>query len=372
MRQNHKIMKYSFLLFFVLVLYSCNKEKDSNDNQTGIASFIFSPGGAESQVSYYSFSESRQILEKKAVLYQVRESVKIGDEIKLGMQTFGNPVGNFEIRLLINNRHIRTVKLEDTNNKTLYLTHKVTLEDLNTADDESEGSTTIDNYHGELKFKFTKPLYTTDENIEFYFYTPANQKYTLSSFDGSLLDYKDTNPINAKPGGRGTKKFTVTELTTNHIYPYETKVVESGSLYDVFTHMRKEFITNSIGTFHTVYGEEYDRWVPPLISNSRTGSFNGYRWLRTLNVNTLEGLYGQYEYYFTDNLMDSITVNHGNLVYDPYLSTHKVYNDVNAVFGPEATKSNQQRDSYTIEVNGYSIDIYVHDGNVFSKIKRIL
>src|SRR5690606_22145828 len=269
-------MKYNYLLLIALILYSCSKEKDPSHNQTGIATFVFSPGGAESQVSYYSFDESRQMLETKAALYQVREAVKIGDEIKLGMQTFGNPIGNFEIRLLINNRYIRTVKLDNTNDKTLYLTHKVTLEDLNTAGDEDGGSTTIDYYYGELKFKFTKPLYTTDENIEFYFYTPANQKYTLNSFDGSLLNYKDTDLIKAKPGSKGTKKFTVTESTTNQIYPYETGIIESGSLYNIFTHMRKEFIANSIGTFHILHNKENDRWIPSLISNSMTGNLNGY------------------------------------------------------------------------------------------------
>src|SRR5690606_41899806 len=77
-----------------------------------------------------------------------------------------------------------------------------------------------------------------------------------------------------------------------------------------------------------------------LFRSSTTGSFTGYRWLRTLNLNTIEGLHGQYEYYFTDNLMDSITVNHGNLVYDPYLSTHKVFNDVNAVLDRKSTRLN--------------------------------
>src|SRR5690606_39215477 len=107
------------LLF--LLLLACSKKDSPNENQTGIATFIFSPGGAESQVSYYSFEEGRQILETKHALYQIRESVKIGDEIKLGMQTFSNPVGNFEIRLMINNRIIKTVKWNGSGDKTLYL-----------------------------------------------------------------------------------------------------------------------------------------------------------------------------------------------------------------------------------------------------------
>lgn len=110
-----------------LSILGCSKAEDPSNNQTGLATYIFSPGGAETQVSYYSFEESRQILETKSALYQVRETVKIGDQIKLGMQTFGNPVGNFRIQLNINNKTIK----ESTGDETIYLTHTVSASDLN-------------------------------------------------------------------------------------------------------------------------------------------------------------------------------------------------------------------------------------------------
>lgn len=110
-----------------LAMLGCNKKETPSQNQTGLATYIFSPGGAETQVSYYSFEEAGQVLETKSTFYQVRETVKIGDQIKLGMQTFGNPVGNFRIQLNINNKTIKEISGDGT----IYLTHTVSASDLN-------------------------------------------------------------------------------------------------------------------------------------------------------------------------------------------------------------------------------------------------
>lgn len=358
------------LLF--LLLLACSKKDSPNENQTGLATFIFSPGGAESQVSYYSFEEGRQILETKHALYQIRESVKIGDEIKLGMQTFSNPVGNFEIRLMINNRIIKTVKWNGSGDKTLYLTHRVTANDLNSTEGSEGGQSTLNPYYGELRFKFSKPLYKPGEDLEFYFYSPTNKSYVLKSFDGSIIDTKEKHHFQIKTAETGPKTFIVTETGANKEFHYTTTVAGPGLISPIFNDIRKDHVANSIGTFHANNGIKTDKWVPPLISNSVPETIPGYNWVKTLGLNTIDGFFGQYEYFFSDSSLDSIIVNHGNLIFDSELNTYEVYKDIQAAFGEVAERSESDGEGFDVEVDGFIIKIFVDNSQVYSKIKKIL
>lgn len=109
----------------------CSKSEDKPDNsgKTLSATYTFSPGASSAYGGYYDNVRKEEIgFDNLNSLKNFTDVVRVGDNIKLYMNTVKQPVGNFSIRLTIGGKLVQEVTAKD-GERNIQLLHKVSDKD---------------------------------------------------------------------------------------------------------------------------------------------------------------------------------------------------------------------------------------------------
>ena len=124
-------MKKTLLLLSVVFALGCSKseEKPDNSGKTLSATYTFSPGASSAYGGYYDNVRKQEIgFDNLNSLKNFTDVVRVGDNIKLYMNTVKQPVGNFSIRLTIGGKLVQEVTAKN-GDRNIQLLHKVSDKD---------------------------------------------------------------------------------------------------------------------------------------------------------------------------------------------------------------------------------------------------
>lgn len=92
-----------------ITLFSCKKDKETEDASLKTITYTFAPNGTNAQIIYLSNQQGKTINAGfQSALFSVNDQVKPGDKIKLQMSTNSTITRSFEIRVTHNNKSIIT------------------------------------------------------------------------------------------------------------------------------------------------------------------------------------------------------------------------------------------------------------------------
>ena len=124
-------MKKMLLFLTLAITLGCSKSEDKPDNsgKTLSATYTFFPGASSAYGGYYDNVRKEEIgFDNLNSLKNFTDVVRVGDNIKLYMNTVKQPVGNFSIRLTIGGKLVQEVTAKD-GERNIQLLHKVSDKD---------------------------------------------------------------------------------------------------------------------------------------------------------------------------------------------------------------------------------------------------
>lgn len=183
--------------------------------------------------------------------------------------------------------------------------------------------------------------------IKTQLYLNGKQVFNVND-SGSNVEYRMENFLNGK-----------NEIEAQVIYKDGTKDVKTISFY--------AFEKNSVNEIWSFSKEDYikkEDYNYLIFSSKEDVIIDGKK---TYKSTIIKGLYGEYDFKYKNNLLESITITHGDMNREPLLTFEKVKSIIDSQFG-ESIKINGNE--YIYKINGYILTLRNQSGVIATSITK--